>query len=229
MARTKLSLAGILAVLLLAGIAMLVVACGDDDDATTTSSAAATTTSESPTTTAGPETTAGPTTSGTGAQTSTTGAPGQGGTGGQPIEAQVQLTGAEEVPPVETEAAGTFTLSITIGGPAGYDVSYKLDVENIVDVTAAHIHLGAMGEAGEVVYPLYEGPEKTGSFSGTLAEGTFDASKLTGPMQGKTVTDLATAVFGGMTYVNVHTKANPQGEIRGQISLSLPGVSVPST
>lgn len=228
MARTKFSIASALAILLLTGVALFVVACGDDE-ATTTSSAATTTSSESPTTTAGPETTAGPTTSGAGGQTSTTGAPGQGGAGGQPIEAQVQLSGAEEVPPVETEATGTFTLSITIGGPAGYDVSYKLDVANITDVTAAHIHLGATGEVGEVIYPLYEGPEKTGSFSGTLAEGTFDPSKLTGPMQGKTVADLATAVFGGTTYVNVHTKANPQGEIRGQIRLSLPGVSVPTT
>jgi hypothetical protein len=37
-------------------------------------------------------------------------------------------------------------------------------------------------------------------------------------MTGKQLTDLATAMSNGETYVNVHTEQNPDGEIRGQIS-----------
>jgi hypothetical protein len=40
---------------------------------------------------------------------------------------------------------------------------------------------------------------------------------LEGPMQGKTISDLATAMKNGSTYANIHTEQNPNGEIRGQI------------
>ena len=88
---------------------------------------------------------------------------------------------------------------------------------NIVDVTAAHIHLGASGTNGPVIVPLFTGPQKSGSFTGTLAKAAITEADLTGPMKGKTFADLAAAVLSGQTYVNVHTAANPNGEIRGQI------------
>ena len=44
-------------------------------------------------------------------------------------------------------------------------------------------------------------------------------SDLEGPMKGKEISDLVSAMSSGVTYVNVHTQANPNGEIRGQISL----------
>ena len=49
--------------------------------------------------------------------------------------------------------------------------------------------------------------------------GNVTDSSLTGPMAGKTVADLQTAMTSGDTYVNVHTDDHPDGEIRGQVKL----------
>ena len=46
--------------------------------------------------------------------------------------------------------------------------------------------------------------------------GTITTSDLEGPMQGKEISDLVSAMSSGVTYVNVLTQENPDGEIRGQ-------------
>ena len=84
-----------------------------------------------------------------------------------------------------------------------------------------------MGANGDVIVPLFMGPQKSGSFTGVLAKGAITEADLTGPMQGKTFADLAAAVMSGQTYVNVHTAANKGGEIRGQIIL--PGAGTAAT
>lgn len=140
--------------------------------------------------------------------------------GSAPAKIVVDLSGDQVVPPVQTSASGTFTLMIETSPSGTFNISYQLDVKDIVDVTAAHIHLGAAGTNGDVIVPLFTGPPKTGSFTGTLASGTITEADLTGPMQGKTFQDLAGVVLAGGTYVNVHTTANPNGEIRGQIVVS---------
>ena len=159
------------------------------------------------------------------ATTSSTAGPG----GVAPIKIEVPLTGAEVVPPVQTAASGTLLLFVEATPSGSYNISYELNVKDIVDVTAAHVHLASKGAEGEVIFPLFTGPEKAGSFTGELAKGTFEAKDLTGPMAGKTIPDLAAAVLGGQTYVNVHTKAHPNGEIRGQITVSLAGASPETT
>lgn len=169
------------------------------------------------------ETTTTPTTAGSTTSSGVT--PG----GGAPAKFEIPLTGAEAVPPVETAATGTFFLYLEAQPNGSFNISYKLDVSNIVDVTAAHVHLGAKGVEGEVVFPLYGGPEKAGSFTGTLAEGAFDAAGLTGSLAGKTIPELAALVLQGQTYVNVHTKAYPGGEIRGQIIISPTGAGTVTT
>ena len=161
------------------------------------------------------------------------------GAGTTPITITVQLTGDEEVPPVQTGASGVFTLTVTIPPgssttgaselPPGLTAAYKLEVTDIADATAAHIHLGVAGENGDVIYPLFTGPEKSGPFTGVLAEGTIDEAILTGPFAGKTLNDVVTAVLTAQTYVNVHTVANKGGEIRGQIIIGLPDETTPTT
>jgi hypothetical protein len=163
-------------------------------------------------------TTAQPATTTTAASTTTTGASTgtSGPTGATPAKIDVPLSGDQSVPPVQTSASGQATIYIE-GGPNGFNMSFEVDVTNIVDVTAAHIHLGAAGANGPVIVPLFTGPPKSGSFTGVLAKGAITEADLTGPMKGKTFADLAASVLGGQTYVNVHTTANPNGEIRGQI------------
>jgi hypothetical protein len=133
-----------------------------------------------------------------------------------PAKIEVTLSGANSVSPVQTAASGTAMIYIQ-GGPNGFNISFELDVTNIVDVTTAHIHLGAADANGPVIVPLFTGPQKSGSFTGVLAKGSTTEADLTGPMQGRTSADLAAVVVGGQTYVYVHAAANPNGEIRGQI------------
>lgn len=128
------------------------------------------------------------------------------------------LSGAEQVPPVTTAATGTATFQLSADGKR---LTYTLTVDKADNVIMAHIHLGAKGANGPVVVWLYPAhpPEKLkpGSFSGTLAKGTITAVNLTGPLKGKTIADLVARIQSGDTYVNVHTQAHPEGEIRGQI------------
>jgi hypothetical protein len=109
-----------------------------------------------------------------------------------------KLTAAREVPKpkgVPTAATGTFT-----GTLKGKTLHFKLTFAHLSGkATAAHIHRGKAGKAGPVLVPLC-GPCKSG-VTKTL-----------------TVTSAQRdAIEHGMTYVNVHTKRNLGGEIRGQI------------
>ncbi|EMA38175.1 ferritin-like domain-containing protein [Halococcus hamelinensis] len=130
----------------------------------------------------------------------------------------VQLSGDKEVPPVDTDASGEAGLTLVRRQDGSYAVRYDLSVMNIEDVTAAHFHLGGSEENGPVVAFLY-GPNEDGtSEDGQIASGTITESDLVGPLEGKTVADLQSMADEGL-YVNVHTKANPDGELRGQVPL----------
>jgi hypothetical protein len=128
------------------------------------------------------------------------------------------LSGAEEVPPVETLARGQAIFQLSKDGT---ELSYKLIVANIENVTMAHIHLGAAGVNGPVVvwlYPSAPPPQLIeGRFDGVLAEGLITADDLVGPLAGASMDDLIDAIRAGNTYVNVHTSQYPPGEVRGQI------------
>jgi hypothetical protein len=131
------------------------------------------------------------------------------------------LSGAEEVPPADTRARGQATFHLN---HAGDELSYKLIVANIENVTMAHIHLGPAGVNGPVVawlYPAAPPPELIpGRFNGVLATGTITEADLVGPLEGATFEDLLDAMVAGNTYVNVHTSQFPGGEVRGQIRLA---------
>lgn len=129
------------------------------------------------------------------------------------------LSGDEEVPPVDTRAKGvaTFTLS-----QDGSSIDYRLNVSNINDVMMAHIHVAPRGVNGGVAVWLYpeDGPPPQlipGVSNGTLATGTITADDLVGPLAGSSIAQLHSLMMAGQTYVNVHTSANPGGEIRGQL------------
>ena len=135
------------------------------------------------------------------------------------------LSGDQEVPPRDTQARGVATFKLRDDGAA---LAFKVNVANIDNAFAAHIHCGAVGVNGPVGVTLFMGAPAGGAFNGTLAQGT-----ITAPDPGNACgwTDLAAvlaAIGSGATYVNVHTNdgvapANtgpgdfPGGEIRGQI------------
>jgi hypothetical protein len=120
------------------------------------------------------------------------------------------LSGQEEVPPTNSQATGMTEVTVT-----GENAEYSVNASNIQGVTAGHIHSGRQGENGPIVVTLFKNESPTNEVSET---GSITADKLEGPMAGKQLTDLVTAMTNGETYVNIHTEQNPNGEIRGQIT-----------
>jgi hypothetical protein len=110
-----------------------------------------------------------------------------------------KLNAKQEVPAQvvkNTTAHGKFT-----GTLVGRKLAWKLTFSGLTGpATAAHIHLGAMGKAGNVAIPLCA-PCK----SGVHGKATLSAS-------------LKKALAHHKLYVNVHTAKNPNGEIRGQLA-----------
>jgi CHRD domain-containing protein len=124
------------------------------------------------------------------------------------------LTGSEEVPPVQTNATGMAEISAyTV---AGDSITYSVNAMNIQGVTAGHIHLGKPGENGPIVFTMFKYDPPRNEVSET---GTITADKLEGPMAGKRVFDVALAGSNGSLYMNIHTLENPNGEIRGTSSV----------
>ena len=98
------------------------------------------------------------------------------------------------------KAKGTFTATVTRTGTSGV-ITWRLTFSKLSGrAIAAHIHSGARGKAGAVIVPLCA-PCR----SGARGRATVSESVLN-------------ALESGATYVNVHTKKNPAGEIRGQIA-----------
>src|SRR5213593_1543145 len=123
------------------------------------------------------------------------------------------LSGASSRPtPITTTATGTaeFTYVADLG-----TLFYRIDVGPIDSVTVAHIHAPAdTGSTIGVVLNLFLGPTKGPGFSGTLAQGV--GGDLGAPA-GMTMDSLLVLLRNGHAYVNVHTRAHPAGEIRGQV------------
>jgi len=117
------------------------------------------------------------------------------------------LSGAYEVPPIETQATGTAELSLV-----GSQLHYRLHVDSIGDITGAYIHLGGAGETTPAVADLFDGV-KAGPTSGVLSSGTLAMADV----HGTTMRQLRQALQHDDAYVTVHTLAHPGGELRGQL------------
>ena len=108
----------------------------------------------------------------------------------------VTLSGANEVPAVNTSASGTG--NVTVG--ADRMVTANITVTGM-NATAAHIHEGAAGANGPVIVPFVKQGDNTfvAAPGAKMTEAQYDAYKA------------------GRTYVNVHSAAHASGEIRAQL------------
>lgn len=127
------------------------------------------------------------------------------------------LQGDNEVPVNDSLAQGQAVVNFNANS-----VDYRLNVANIENVTMAHIHVaaapGASGPPAVWLYPAAPPPSLiSGRSDGTLMAGTFTTTNFVGPLAGKSLEDLKTAIVEGRAYVNVHTSAYPGGEIRGDL------------
>ena len=113
-----------------------------------------------------------------------------------PVVFSTTMNGASEVPPNASSATGdavltfnnnnkTFSIVVTYTG---------------LTPSMGHIHKGAVGVSGDVVFP----------FTSLTSPLTFTSPTLTAEQEA----DLRA----GLYYVNLHTTAFPAGEIRGQLT-----------
>jgi hypothetical protein len=119
------------------------------------------------------------------------------------------LSGAYEVPAVETPATGTAELTLV-----GSRLRYRVNVASLNDVTGVYIHIGRAGEERPAVADLLEGPEVV-PVSGLAASGTLRTRDL----HGTTMRKLLRALRADDAYVTVHTREHSGGELRGQLRI----------
>ncbi|MGH9984525.1 MAG: CHRD domain-containing protein [Nitrososphaeraceae archaeon] len=133
-----------------------------------------------------------------------------------------KLFGDMEVPPIETNATGLAEFRPILNENT---VTYTLNVTDIDNVTAAHIHSGEQGQNGPIVVTLFKPDMPTPKMvSGLLSEGDISADNLEGPLAGKQLSELLSSMHSMGVYVNIHTTHYLDGEIRGQISNSTSGM-----
>ena len=124
------------------------------------------------------------------------------------------LSGSEEVPPRPTAANGRAQIYVD-----GDLISYAIEVDDISNITASHIHSGVPGVNGSIrlfLYPVQQGttaPQVSTTDKGILVEATVPSSNVTGI----TYQELLNQMRTGGAYVNVHSTQFPGGEMRGTI------------
>lgn len=124
------------------------------------------------------------------------------------------LNGANERPtPVTTPATGRAIVTVMENL-----LTWRVEVTNINNITAGHIHGGVSDSAGGIIYNL----------APTAGDYPTTSVIAVGSVQGDTVAFLAAQMRDGRAYVNLHTNdlvapTNtgpgdfPGGEIRGQL------------
>ena len=111
-------------------------------------------------------------------------------------QSKVELSGAQEVPPVTTSASGSGTITVN----ADMSVSGSVTTSGVPG-TMAHIHNAAAGKNGPVIIPLTKSRDNTWAVpaGAKLTEAQYKAYEA------------------GDLYVNVHSAAHKGGEVRGQL------------
>lgn len=131
-------------------------------------------------------------------------------------------------PPVTTSAAGKARFHMNSDGT----LCYYIDVSNITGVVGAHIGLKNGTEVAALLNPYADvgtiGSYPTGPVNGILGSGEMkergtaeppfsSAGSFSGPLLGKSVTDLDKVINNKDAYVTVRTTAHEGGEIQGKI------------
>lgn len=126
-------------------------------------------------------------------------------TGNETYKFKATLTAGAEVPKpkgVPASATGTFTATTVEPATGPLRMTWKLTFAHLSGkALQAHIHLGKPGRAGNVLVALCA-PCRNGQTGKSVIARSVEE-------------DLEK----GKTYVNVHTKKNLAGEIRGQVKL----------
>ena len=138
---------------------------------------------------------------------------------------KARASGAQEVPPVMSKTSATVELKFD---KALSEVWYDVDVFKGVKITQAHLHCAPAGLNGDVAAFLFN-VAPVGGPGGMDVNGNLSSGKLTNDdiipifcadFTGFAINNIASlfaAIQQGIIYLNVHSEANPPGEVRGQI------------
>lgn len=147
---------------------------------------------------------------------------------GDSLDTSARLSGAQEVSPpapaggVITDTTGKCKVKFNKDLS---EASFDLDVKKGVGVTQAHFHCAPAGVNGPVVAFLFPLNASGVNVNGNLSSGTLTNADIL-PTSGtdacglplvNNLASLAAAMLDNRIYCNVHTLANPAGEVRGQI------------
>jgi hypothetical protein len=118
-----------------------------------------------------------------------------------PLSFKVALTGAQQVPPVQTTATGTADLT--------FDQATRMLIWSVT----------SSGLSGPATMAHFHGPASEGKNAPPVIWLSEKGAPVPNPIKGSaTLTpEQAQQFTAGEWYVNVHTQANPGGEIRGQV------------
>jgi hypothetical protein len=114
---------------------------------------------------------------------------------------KADLKGSSEVPPNTTGGTGAGTVTLD---SATHKITWNVTFSGLTGpATAAHIH----------------GPAPVGKNAGVMIWLSTKGKPATSPLSGSATLSAAQAsdLMNGQCYINVHTAANPGGEIRGQL------------
>ncbi len=155
-----------------------------------------------------------------------------------PVQEQftAALAGANEIPAVTTTASGAIRFAVSLDTV----LAFRIDVAGIDTTTVARLYSGGAGvTGGDTLATLFTGaiacldanlrpineasPTCRSGYTGQLGQGQIQPSQLSKIPAGYGATPRArfdsvlALLRSGNAYVNVHTKRNPGGEVRGQI------------
>ena len=130
--------------------------------------------------------------------------------------------------PTPTSVVGTPAGDLKLKlSPDGQSLRYDLKItDTITNVLMAHLHLEQRPDhTGDIVVWLYPFGGSApvlipGETDGRLARNVITPASLVGPLAGQWDTFIDD-LKAGLIYSNVHTAANPRGEIRDQVHLIL--------
>lgn len=153
---------------------------------------------------------------------------------------RANITGSEVVEPTESEASASANLELNSEGNIDYSLtvsgldfgelsetgSFQTPNDDSDDVTAIHVHTGEQGTNGSHVFNILDAEEQdendlsvTSNEDGSVTlNGSWSESEKEIP---EGLTDFFDGGVPGTEsnfYLQVHTKGNPTGEIRGQIT-----------
>jgi hypothetical protein len=107
-------------------------------------------------------------------------------------------------------ATGTGVASFVDNGDR---IDYTLSVTGLTAVSASHIHLGAAGVNGGIIFNLFNPNNPSGPVNGVIAAGIITSANN----QNVSLDSLRVLFNNGNAYVNVHTSQFPAGAIRDQV------------